>query len=360
MDKNSYPIIYINMQIDKKIADSIILNANKCLFSFNLYKYNDLKESSSAKKCVEGKFTYIIPDDANKNKDIDYNEATEKTAYGSTFRAISIGLIRLDHVEANKRTTELNLMDTDAITCARKITENCSNLVLEPFNNNKRFDSLTIKAQDSAKMALNYLNNQSVFYETPFRFYMDYKRSYLISSKGNSVKSSNDLCSSVSIRVRNIIADDANDEGYTMKNDNATINVSYASTQVYDNTISNKSHTEIRGITSSGVSSQRLQNRAEYEKKKVVNIRLNNDNDTMAKNIKADIDNSGFFFYFMKAGLDLDLITMNKKITVEHVNEYKKFNGKYLVYRLREIFIREDDSFALLTAVNLKCIGYDE
>jgi hypothetical protein len=360
IDVNHMPIIYITMHLDKKLVDKIVLNANKHLFSFSLYKYNDLKKSSSKKKCISGKFTYIIPDDINKNNDIDYNDNSSKTAYGNTFRDISIGLIRIDHVDANKLYTELNLSDSSAAAIARSITAKCSNLVIEPFNNNKKFKAINIPAVDSTSKSLNYLNDQSTFYSTPYRFYMDFNKSYLISSSGNAIKSTNDLCSSICIKVKNIIADEANDEGYVLDNDNASIYVSQASTQVYDNTISNKSVSKIRSISSTSVSTKSLKNKASYTKDKIANVRLNNDNTKMESNLIADVNNNGFYFFFYKFGLDLDLFTINKKITVEHVDNYKKFNGKYLVYRIREMLVREDESFALLTAVNLRKIGYTE
>jgi hypothetical protein len=360
IDTNNMPIIYVTMHVDKKVIDKVVLNANSALFNLKVYKYNELSSSSVQRKCIDGKFTYIIPDDINKNNDIDYNDRTDDGAFGHTFKDISIGLLRLDHVDANKRFAELNLKDVKVGSIARSITGGCDNIVIEPFNTNKHFNQINIPAVDSTSKALSYLNDQSTFYSTPYRFYMGFDKSYLVSSSGNTVASNDDLCSSIIIKVKNIIADEANDEGYVLDGDNASIYVSQVNTQVYDNTISNKSVSSIRSISTSGANSETLKNKSDYAKKKTNNVRLNNDNSNMQKNLVADANNNGFYFYFYKAGLDIQLFSINKKITVEHVDNYRRFNGKYLVYRVRDTLIREDDTFAILTAVNLRKIGYAE
>lgn len=360
IDTNNMPIVYVTMHVDKKVVDKIVLNSNTALFNLTVYKYNELSSSSVKKKCIEGKFTYVIPDDVNKNNDIDYNDKTDDGAFGHTFKDISVGLLRLDHVDANKRFAELNLKDAKTGTIARSITGGCNNIVIEPFDTNKQFKQINIPAVDSTSKALSYLNDQSTFYSTPYRFYMGFDKTYLVSSSGNSISGNGDLCSSIIVKVKNIIADEANDEGYVLDDNNASIYVSQVNTQVYDNTISNKSVSSIRSISTSGASSETLKNKSDYAKKKTNNVRINNDNTNMQKNLVADANNNGFYFYFYKAGLDLGLFTINKKITVEHVDNYRRFNGKYLVYRVRDTLIREDETFSILTAVNLRKIGYAE
>jgi hypothetical protein len=77
----------------------------------------------------------------------------------------------------------------------------------------------------------------------------------------------------------------------------------------------------------------------------------------MIKNIEADSNNSNFFLYFSKNDLDTNIFTINKKISVNHIDAYKEFNGTYLLSRKREVYSREDESFIMTSMINLHMIG---
>ena len=74
----------------------------------------------------------------------------------------------------------------------------------------------------------------------------------------------------------------------------------------------------------------------------------------MLANIAADKNNNNFLVYIQKTDLDTDVLSLNKRITIHHIDRYKEHNGDYLMYRKRECYIREDSSFILNTMINLK------
>lgn len=360
IDRNIMPIIYVTMYLDKSIVDKLIANANSGTIILKIYKVNIIQNSTNS-LIFEDKFTYYLPDDINKKIDID-SEEDVKNSGNDNYRDISIGLLSLDHVNTNKVFTELNLKDATIQDVARLVTKNCKNLVMETFDTNRSNDNLIIPAVDSVNKTLEYLNNQSTFYNTPYRFYMDFKRSYLVSSSGNHIASKNDSSGPINITVHNNIKDESTDVGYIKNSDGSVkISVPYANTQVYDNTIANKGQSKIRGISSTGSNTKSLANTSSYSKDKVVNMRINNDNKKMVNNLANTADNSDFFLFFHKSGLDLDLFTINKKITVTYeINQYKKFSGDYLVYRIKHSFTRTDEEFELTTFIDLRKIGYIE
>ena len=360
IDRNIMPIIYVTMYLDKSIVDKLIANANSGTIILKIYKVNIIQNSTNS-LIFEDKFTYYLPDDINKKVDID-SEEDVKNSGNDNYRDISIGLLSLDHVNTNKVFTELNLKDATIQDVARLVTKNCKNLVMETFDTNRSNDNLIIPAVDSVNKALEYLNNQSTFYNTAYRFYMDFKRSYLVSSSGNHIASKNDSSGPINITVHNNIKDESTDVGYTKSsNGSVKISVPYANTQVYDNTIANKVQSKIRGISSTGSNTKSLANTSSYSKDKVINMRINNDNKKMVNNLANTADNSDFFLFFHKSGLDLDLFTINKKITVTYeIDQYKKFSGDYLVYRIKHSFTRTDEEFELTTFVDLRKIGYIE
>ena len=55
------PIIYIDMVLDKKILDDMILNCNTNLIMLALFKYDDLTNEKQEIECFRKKFTYFLP-----------------------------------------------------------------------------------------------------------------------------------------------------------------------------------------------------------------------------------------------------------------------------------------------------------
>ena len=85
-------------------------------------------------------------------------------------------------------------------------------------------------------------------------------------------------------------------------------------------------------------------------------VRLDNDNEHMIDNIEADNNTKNFLVYFSKNDLDTDLFSINKRISIHNIDRYQEFNGNYLLYRKREIYLREDQNFKLTTMINMRRI----
>ena len=147
------------------------------------------------------------------------------------------------------------------------------------------------------------------------------------------------------------------------------IDVNYAFTQVFDNTLVNKSKNKLKGIVTENSSERNtsflvpeyktsmdktLKNKSNYIKDKVQTIRLNNDNEHMIDNIEANTNNENFLVYFSKNDLDTNLFSINKRITIHNIDRYQEFNGNYLLYRKREAYLREDNTFLMSSMINLK------
>lgn len=359
ISQNCMPIVYMNLWIDKKMADKIIKECNKNLFAFRLKKFNTLVENPIPIECFNKKFTYVLPTDVTKSYDLDYNEERENNTKTDTNRDLSIGLICIDHININKQNVEINASNGSIMDFAKYAVKDCKNLILEPFANNKKYKQFTMKPQNSVNEALKTLNDQRVFYETPYRFYMDFNNSFLISSSGKYIKKPDDVCKSVIIKIKDAITDES-DEGFELKDEKANIPVKYVDTKMYDNTAANKHSTTLRGASPNSKKKQELVNTAEYSKKKTDMYRINNNNTLYQQNLQVEMDNNNFFIFFSKSGLDMDLFTPNKKITVKNIDRYKEFNGVYLVYRVRHNLIREHNSFVLASYVNMQKIGYKD
>ena len=355
-DKNSMPILFVTMKLDKSLVDDMILNINKNLILLAIYKYDNLSDTKEEVEIFRDKFTYFLPDGVNANDPIDYTEENEKEHRGNTFRDIVMGLISINHINRNKKYLELNTVNSTIYDCARYCTSHFDNLVIEPFIFNDIHKRIIMPGQESVRKALEFLNSYRVFYYTPFRFYQDFDYTYVISSSGLAIPKDNELYSSIVVNIRDILESDANDIGLVENKTSGTyeVPVSYVNTSVYDNTIANKSRTKLKGVSSTGSIEKSLNNVADYSEDKISRVRLNNDNDNMIYNLQADTNNKNVLVYFSKADLDSTVFSINKKISVHHIDRYQQYNGNYLLYRKRECYIREDSTFVLNTMINLR------
>lgn len=355
-EDNFMPIIYASLRLDKKLVDSMVLNCNDNLIMLALHKYDDLTNEKQEIECFRKKFTYFLPNNVNIHDSIDYNEETESQNLGDTFTQVTLGLMCVDHINNNKRSYKILEKNITIGKAAERVMEPFDNLIMEPIGDSTIIPQLMLPEKNSISKTLMALNNVRVLYETPYRYYQDFNTTYLLSSSGRAIKKSGELYSSVILNIEDIMSSTANDIGVIINKTSQTyeVPVNYVNTEVYDNTIINKSQTNLIGMTSSGSIKTSLKNKSSYITDKDKTVRLNNDNEGMLANIAADKNNNNFLVYIQKTDLDTDVLSLNKRITIHHIDRYKEHNGDYLMYRKRECYIREDSSFILNTMINLK------
>ena len=357
-ENNFMPIIYATMKLDKALVDDMIINVNTNLMIVALYKYNDLTDTKEPIEVFRDKFTYFIPDDVNKNLNLDYNEATEKEHLGNTYTEVIMGLMSINMINLNKRNIELNVSNNTIFDCVKYCTSNMKNLIIEPFVFDDTYDRIIMPAQNSINNALKFLNNYRVFYYTPYRYYQDFKYTYIISSSGKAIPKDNELYSSILVDFRDIGDANSLETGTIIDKKSKTyeVPVNYVFSNVFDNSVVNKSINKIKSVSNNGVNIRSLSNTADYSNEKMTTIRMNNDNDNMIYNLEYKNNNDNVFIYFNKNDLDTDLFTINKRITVHNINRYQHYDGDYLLSRKRECYLREDKTFIMVSMINLKRI----
>lgn len=359
-EDNCMPVLYANLQLDKSLVDDMIVNTNDNLVLIAIYKYDDIADMKHEIEIIRDKFIYFLPDDVNKTPSADYNDVNIDETLGTTYRPITLGLMSADMINRNKRHIELTANNNTIFDCVKYITSEFKNMIIEPFSVNDVFDRIIIPAQDSVNAALKFLNSYRVFYYSPYRFYQDFNFTYIISSSGMAIPRNDESFSNVYVNIEDVDINTADDEGIVENKTTGSyeVPVSYADATVYNNSVSNKSRNKIRGISSSGAVEKTLQTSSSYSNDRIKTVRLNNDNDNMIFNLEAEANNNDVFIFFTKNDLDMDVFTINKRITVSNIPRYKENDGTYLLSRKREMLVRESDSFILSTMINLKKCAY--
>lgn len=354
---NNMPIILLTISLNKKIIDDMIKNSNENLFNLSIVKYNKLSNFPLEVTYFRDKFTYFLPDKLDANSEIDY--ATEEQEKQGNLKTITVGLMAINHINNNKKNCSMTINNTTKYDYVKYITSHIKDILIEPFNYNETLNNFVIPSIDSISKLLKYINDYRVFYKTPYRYYIDFDCTYIISSSGKAITKKSDKYDSVSINIKNIMNEEANDEGMRINKTkgNHTIAVSYVDAEVYDNSISNKSKTEIKGITSTEVTTTSLKSKSSISTNKTKTVKINNDNKHMVENIVADENSSNVFVAISKDDVDPSVFTINKKYTISHIDKYKDKDGIYLLTRKIEQYDRtEDNTYEITVALYFRKI----
>ena len=344
---NNLPIMFMNITLDKKLIDDMIKNYDKNTMVLTIYKYIYRENKLVTKtRYIHAEMTYFIPDDLNYRSSLDYDEKENQERDDIT-KNITIGLMGNDSINNNKRTINGTLKNTTMINAVHYCTSHL-NMVIERFTYNETIPELLIPPQSTVSSAIKYLNNIKVFYNTPYRFFIDFDCGYLLSSAGTMVPKKGDSINSILIIIRDPLHPQAMEEGmitnYNTKN--YQIDISAADSQVYQNRVTEKLYTSLSGISEQGqTKSQALSiNQSKYSNDKTEIIRTPSSNPNLLQNVTAGTNQTSSHVTLNKVDVDASVFTPNKRYIIRKYDGHKDRDGDFILTRKREIYFFETDS----------------
>lgn len=362
-EKYNMPLIYLNMSVDKNLADDMILNYKENLINLDITKHaydpddDSWMDNIIEERYIYGQFEYFLDESINANKEIDYG-AEENEDREDIYRNITIGLMKLSLINDNRKHIEMTLNKTTMTNAIITVTKDLNELVMEPLQYNDVLDQIMIPSTDSISKAIDALNNIKVLYSTPYRFFMDFDNSYLLSSDGVSVQKKGQRISDLLISIKKSTDVEGMVEGVYVnrKQKNYQINVSSVNISTYDNQSSEKTVTELIGINTSGSKQEEtldIDNKASNTSK-ISTVKIPNDNLNMIKNIKAKAETDAYYVCMVKDNVDSSIIDINGLTVIHHLDENVKYNGQYLLAHKREIIISDGFDFTMTVVANYK------
>ena len=344
---NNLPIMFMNITLDKKLIDNMIKNYDKNTMVLTIYKYIYRENKLVTKtRYIHAEMTYFIPDDLNYRSSLDYDEKENQERDDIT-KNITIGLMGNNSINNNKRTINGTLKNTTMINAVHYCTSHL-NMVIERFTYNETIPELLIPPQSTVSSAIKYLNNIKVFYNTPYRFFIDFDCGYLLSSAGTMVPKKGDSINSILIIIRDPLHPQAMEEGmitnYNTKN--YQIDISAADSQVYQNRVTEKLYTSLSGISEQGqTKSQALSiNQSKYSNDKTEIIRTPSSNPNLLQNVTAGTNQTSSHVTLNKVDVDASVFTPNKRYIIRNYDGHKDRDGDFILTRKREIYFFETDS----------------
>ena len=356
----NFPLIYCNVNL--RIEDQLKLaeNQKNGTVVFTLQKYMENSDMPGLKmNVIETSCIYFVPQDIGKiNEKIEITDPNKTDDLGDN---VTIGLISLDLVNLNKTVTNQMIKEGTMSSVLYYLLQSRP-VLIEPLTYNTKIENFAIPPLNSLSKTVSYLNNYHTFYDTVYRFFMDFDMTYLMSTSGLGVKKKGEECNIIKF-VLHRQYDEKNMEGmnYEIINGMYVIDCSGSYSTMSDSTDSSKAFSAYGGITASGdILEEETGTRDSNSpvRAKTVNIRVPNNNTNLIRNMTTDEANSQILLSIVKNKIDGSIITPNKQIYVDASAVYgEKYTGVYLLDRKREVYLREGEGFAMSVMLSTKRIA---
>ena len=357
-DNNNMPVIAIVASIEKDVLDDMIRHVNDNILTLGIYRYDVNNQADNiTKKCIHDRFIYILPDDISKTAVIDYPNGEGKEGL---YKDVTLWLLPQDAVNNNKQTINGVFKNATMNTMILNSTNYLGKMLLEPIKYDNKYDQVIIPPQNSISEYISFLNNDlSVFYDTPYRFFIDFDMTYIVSSSGHVVRSKNESIFTFDIQISSIIPQEEDDTGMYIdkRNNKNVIYVNSANVNYTRNNITNKMVNSITTIDSSGNVYRRdvESNNTKVTKKLSTIINLSNTDNNAVNNIVSSISMNNVCVSIVKNDLDANVFTMNKEYIITD-NTHPEFNGRYLISSVKQMYTKQTEQFVMATVLNLKKI----
>lgn len=352
-DLKNMPILYAKISLDKKILDDMKKNIGKKTIKLTINKFIDNIKPVIEREYIKDEFIYFMDNNINTSEDLDYNNETKgKNEYHTM---VTIGLAKLDLINNNKILINDIFKNTSIINILCKNLSHMK-LLIEPLVNNKIIDNMVIPPLDTVTKFIDFVNSQYSLYNTKYRLFYDFDKTYILSSEGNKVESVDELYSTVILNVENTISRKSKIQGIEIDNERNAylIHLDATDINIAKNMYASTSYNNIVGINGNGETKEiKLNSDEKINRTKIERFR--NNNLDKLNHIKNEIDNN-LVITITKNDIDTSVITINKEYYIRNYNKLKNNDGKYILLRKREIYLRSENNFVLTNILSFKQI----
>lgn len=370
IDKNfedlNQPVLMLSVSVDKKILNRIIETQEDSLMSLTLYKVNENNPDYIGDKVLEDLFIYMTDEDISYTNELDYNN--DEHDRNDLFRNITFYLLKRDTVNnmnqvintcnRGNRSIVGDKVFIEPITMTdllMRVADYFWPLLIEPLQHNPNFDQVVIPPVTKVSDYIEYLNdNLYTFYDSGYRFFVDYDSAYIVSESGNKVEHRNEDYSTVIIEIGELLSLDHGRQGLIVDDNNSCyrifLPVTY--TKFTKNPFTKRMVTNVTSLTSSGeVSSKNiLENITKNNTAKTKLFITKTSNPNIASNIESGLQNRNITLDINKPDLDASIFTVNKEYIIRN-QVHPEYDGKYLIQNVKQVFLKQDNKFKMSTLI---------
>ena len=350
------PIIYLSISIDNDLYNKITEDSSASKFNINIKKKNVMSKSSVQQKVISENFNYVTSSNSVNYTSI-LNEGAKKVSGNSktasndqSYRTLMIGLVSIKQTNTLRKNFNGIYNNIDTSTLLAIALEGTETIVETPkYNTN--YSSYYVSPVTTRYQMINSLFKKDPFYDTQFRYFMDFDRSYLLSKDGKAVQVAKGTPQNVIIDVKDITDTDAYKEGFTEANGSYVVYVNSSDVSIIENNSTEKVTTNIVAVdddTSGTLSTGIDGNTSEDSDTKVTYVRGNN-----AKVVRNDIESNNVLIQLIKRNIDTAIFTPNRSITIRNFVGNEKFNGNYVLLSKKEVYKLDAGEFTIACTISL-------
>lgn len=350
-ENRNMPILIMYASLDKNIIDDMIKNQGKKHIVLTIQKYVVTDKIPVKQNYIHDEFTYFINSDRiNKNEVEDYKNKENKNRK-DLVKPIRIGLISERLINNNKITTNEVARNTTLMDLVCYHLSHMK-LLIEPMNN-EIIEEFVIPPIQSISKLLDYINKYYTFYNTGYRLFYDFDKTYLLNAAGNIyVKALGERYSKIQINISESINKTFLKQGMDI-DDNSNmiqIDIPIKETSITEDKVTDKSYDKILAITPDGKHKtvKLTPNASDNNKKKTKIIKLQTSNLDGINAYRTMIESNSIMINCAKDNIDTSVFTMNKLYTIKIDGKFKDKSGSYKLVKKTEAYCMTNDQFNLV------------
>ena len=353
------PVITIFGSIEKNILDDMIRHSNDNLVTLGIYKYDNTNQNDNiTEKYFNDKFIYMLNEDLSRTDKLDNPQAIDSKTGNRQYREVTIFLIQQNAINNNRQTINGVYHNASMNSLILQSTNYLGNMLLEPIKYDTRFDQVIIPPIDSISNYIRYLNdNLGVFYDSPYRFFIDFDTTYLVSSSGNTIRARNQYIYTIVIDIREIDNTTSEEPGsyLDLRSGKCTIGIDASKVEYVKNNVTNKIVNKVTVINSKG---DVFEQDIEDNKAKVTStinqiMNISNNDQNVINNISYSVESANVIITIVKNDLDASLFTLNKEYIINDP-VHDSYAGHYILLQVKQLFIKQNENFIMSTVLKFK------
>ena len=353
------PVITIFGSIEKNILDDMIRHSNDNLVTLGIYKYDNTNQNDNiTEKYFNDKFIYMLNEDLSRTDKLDNPQGIDSKTGNRQYREVTIFLIQQNAINNNRQTINGVYHNASMNSLILQSTNYLGNMLLEPIKYDTRFDQVIIPPIDSISNYIRYLNdNLGVFYDSPYRFFIDFDTTYLVSSSGNAIRARNQYIYTIVIDIREIDSNISEEPGayVDLKSGKYTIGIDASKVEYVKNNVTNKIVNKVTVINSKG---DVFEQDIEDNKAKVTStinqiMNISNNDQNVINNISYSVESANITITIVKNDLDASLFTLNKEYIINDP-VHDSYAGHYILLQVKQLFIKQNENFIMSTVLKFK------
>ena len=353
-ETKTMPILYLTLRLSTDLYNLMASNADKGEIVLTMYKSIQKHGIINRKTIyVRESFSYMMP------SDLDYNRRMEKEIMpdSNSYRNCTIGLYSMKSINNNTKFINTIIKDSDMISIVHNYTQHM-NMLIEPFKDNEKLPICIIPPMNTITKLLEFLNSYHNFYDSGYRYFRDFDKTYLLSTRGNPIKSSDEDFDTIIIRIMDPTVIETKKLSFEVNRTQRTyiLYIDATFTNIHIDKLKDKKYNSVMTIDTMGNTRQKELNIPKnINSIERLNIdRVYNDNVDYIDTLSDNMQNTSVILNITKTEIDSALLTPNKEYLVQNFSSYKEYDGRYLLAYKREIIIQQDTRFISNTIFGLR------